>query len=45
MNHKSTFFKDHDFVTIENKVTGEVFAVDPTLYDYSGIKLVRYQVK
>lgn len=42
---KSTFFKDHDFVTIENKVTGEVFAVDPTLYDYSGIKLVRYQVK
>lgn len=40
---KSAFFKDHDFVTIENRVTGEVLAVDPSLYDYTRIKLVRYQ--
>lgn len=40
---KSSFFKDHDFVIIENRVTGEVFAVDPTLHDYSGIKLVHFQ--
>jgi hypothetical protein len=30
----SSFFKDHDFVTIENKITGETFAVDPTVNDY-----------
>ena len=30
----STFFKDHDFVTIENKKTGEILAVDPTVNDY-----------
>ncbi len=31
------FFKDHDFVIILNKVTGEVMAVDPTVDDYLGI--------
>jgi hypothetical protein len=27
----SKFYKDHDFVKIENKVTGEIVAVDPTV--------------
>lgn len=34
------FFKDHDFVTIENKITGETFAVDPTITDYLHIDFV-----
>ena len=38
----SSFFKDHDFVTIENKTTGEIFAVDPTVNDYLRIDLVTY---
>lgn len=38
----SAFFKDHDFVTIENKVTGEVLAVDPTVNDYSGIDFITF---
>ena len=33
-------FKDHDFVTIENKETGEIFAVDPTVKDYLSIDFV-----
>jgi len=37
------FFKDHDFVTIENKVTGQIFAVDPTVTDYFCIDLVTYR--
>ena len=36
----SPFLKDHDFVTIENKTTGEVLAVDPTLNDYFGIDFI-----
>ena len=28
-NFNSSFFKDHDFVTIENKTTGEILAIDP----------------
>jgi hypothetical protein len=36
------FFKDHDFVTIENPETGAVIAVDPTIHDYLGINWVRY---
>lgn len=39
----SAFFKDHDFVTIENKTTGEMFAVDPTVYDYFKIGFVSYK--
>lgn len=38
----SSFFKDHDFVTIENKGTGELLAVDPTLHDYLRIELVSF---
>ena len=38
----SSFFKDHDFVTIENKKTGEIYAVDPTLNDYLHIDLIKY---
>ncbi len=39
---KSPFFKDHDFVTIEDKTTGEVFAVDPSVNDYLYIDYVTY---
>ena len=38
----SSFFKDHDFVTIENKITGELFAVDPTVNDYLYIDFISY---
>ena len=38
----STFSKDHDFVTIENKKTGEIFAVDPTVNDYLLIDFITY---
>jgi hypothetical protein len=38
----SPFFKDHDFVVITNKLTGETIAVDPTVYDYLRIKRVTY---
>lgn len=33
----SPFFKDHDFVVVENLKTGEEIAVDATVYDYLGI--------
>jgi len=38
----SSFFKDHDFVTIENKKTGEIIAVDPTVNDYLFIDNITY---
>jgi hypothetical protein len=38
----SPFFKDHDFVTIENKTTGEILAVDPTVNDYLFIDFIKY---
>ncbi|NRS90359.1 hypothetical protein HNQ02_003299 [Flavobacterium sp. 7E] len=38
----SSFFKDHDFVTIENKTTAEIFAVDPTVNDYLCIDFINY---
>lgn len=38
----SRFFKDHDFVIIENKRTGEIFAVDPTINDYLYIDFITY---
>jgi hypothetical protein len=38
----SPFFKDHDFVTIENKKTGQILAVDPTLNDYLYIDFINY---
>jgi hypothetical protein len=39
----SSFFKDHDFVTIENNTTGQKFAVDPTACDYLLIDFVTYE--
>jgi len=36
----SSFFKDHDFVIIRNSETGEIKAVDPTLYEYFYIGMV-----
>ncbi len=38
----ANFFKDHDFATIENKNTGQIFAVDPTTSDYLLIDFVNY---
>lgn len=38
----SPFFKDHDFVVIRNKKTGETIAVDPTINDFWGIQKVGY---
>lgn len=38
---KSPFFRDHDFVIIKNKITGETIAVDPSLYDYLYVERVR----
>ncbi|HCS20320.1 MAG TPA: hypothetical protein DIW47_07130 [Bacteroidetes bacterium] len=39
----SSFFKDHDFVTIENKTTSEIFAVDPTIHDYLWIDFISFE--
>lgn len=36
----SPFFKDHDFVIVENLVTREKIYVDPTVSDYLGIDKV-----
>jgi hypothetical protein len=38
----SSFFKNHDFVTIENKTTGKIYAVDPTVNDYLCIDFITY---
>ncbi len=38
---QSPFFRDHDFVLIKNKTTGETIAVDPSLYDYLYVERVR----
>lgn len=38
---KSKFFKDHDFVVIENRKTNEIIAVDPALYDYFKISKIK----
>ncbi len=38
----SPFFKDHDFVTIENKKTGQILAVDPTVTDYLHVDFIKY---
>lgn len=37
----SKFFKDHDFVTVENVETKEVIAIDATIYDYFKINRIR----
>jgi hypothetical protein len=36
----SPSFKNHDFVVIENRKTKEKIAIDPALYDYTGINRV-----
>lgn len=33
----SSFFKDHDIVMMENKISGEKKAIDPTLFDYFNV--------
>jgi hypothetical protein len=40
---ESPFLKDHDFVTIENKISGEVIAVDPSLNDYFHIDYINFK--
>ena len=42
---KSAFFKDHDFVIVKNKKTGQTLAVDPSLNDYTGIEYVTLSKK
>lgn len=37
---KSAFFKDHDFVLIQNSQTGERLCVDPSVSDYLGVDFV-----
>ncbi|WBV59760.1 hypothetical protein PFY12_11900 [Chryseobacterium camelliae] len=39
----SNFFKDHDFVTVENIETKEIIPIDGTVYDY--FKINRVQLK
>lgn len=36
----AAFFKDHDFVIIENRLIGEILAVDPTVNDYFYIDFI-----
>lgn len=36
----SPFYKDHDFVVLQNPVTGQRLAIDPVLYDYLHIASV-----
>ena len=38
INH--SFFKDHDFAIVENRITGEIVAVDPSVNDYLHIDFV-----
>ena len=37
------FLKNHDFVIIENKISGEIIALDPTISDYLWIDYISYQ--
>lgn len=37
------FFKDHDFVIIQNWQTGEQIAVDPNMYDYLYIREISFR--
>lgn len=39
----SAFFRDHDFVVLKNRKTGEELAVDPTVYDHLRIVFIRMQ--
>ncbi|HZV68678.1 MAG TPA: hypothetical protein VFG10_04010 [Saprospiraceae bacterium] len=42
---KSAFFKDHDFVIVKNKKTGQTLAVDPSVNDCTGIEYVTLRRK
>ncbi len=37
------FFRDHDFVIIQNRQTGEKIAVDPNMYDYLYIQEISFR--
>lgn len=37
----SGFFRDHDFVTVENVKTNETIGIDATLYDYFRIERIK----
>jgi len=39
----SSFFKDHDFVIIKNKITDKIFAVDPSINDYLYIDYITFK--
>ena len=41
----SSFFKDHDFVIVKNKITEEVFAVDPSINDYLYVDYITLKEK
>lgn len=38
---KNSFWKNHDFAVVKNRKTGQTSAIDPSLFDYSGIKTIR----
>ena len=40
----SSLFIDYDFVTIENKTTGEILAVESTINDYLNIDYIVYSI-
>jgi len=42
---ESGFFLNHDFVSIENKATRKVFAVDPSVNDYLLTDYITFEVK
>jgi hypothetical protein len=42
---KTPFFKDHDFVLITKKKTGIIWAVNPSVFDYSGIRYMLFLEK
>jgi len=37
----SEFFRDHDFVTVENVKTKETIGIDATVYDYFRIDRIK----
>jgi hypothetical protein len=37
----SPFFRDHDFIMLENTKSGETYYADPTVHDYLGVDFVR----
>ncbi|MFT6336982.1 MAG: hypothetical protein ACI86M_003118 [Saprospiraceae bacterium] len=35
-----SFYMDHDFNVVENKITGEIIIIDPSVSDYLWVKRV-----